>query len=74
MREGQAADYWHRIHFHVIAPEEALDVTALSFDEAEAERLWDCGYDDATAFLEGLHEDQEALERFGEPGTQGASA
>lgn len=69
VRQGQAADYWHLIHFHVIAPEEQLDVDVLTFDEEEAERLWRCGREDALAFLEGLHEDQEELERFGEPET-----
>lgn len=67
VRQGQAADYWHLIHFHVIAPEEALQVDTLGFEEDEAEALWTCGYEDATAFLEGLHQDQDALEHFGEP-------
>lgn len=74
VRQGQAADYWHLIHFHVFAPEEPLDVSVLSFDEADAERLWRCGYDDAHAVLEGLHDDQEALEHFGEPDSDDADA
>lgn len=76
VRQGQAADYWHLIHFHVIAPEAPLDASVLTFDEAEAERMWTKGHRDARAFLEGLHEDQDALENFGEgprPGEDEAS-
>lgn len=67
VREGQAADYWHLIHFHVIGPQEPFDVDVLEFREDEAEEMWTIGYRDARAFLEGLHEDQEELERFGTP-------
>jgi predicted acylesterase/phospholipase RssA len=65
VRNGQAADYWHLIHFHLIALEDRLDVHSLSFDADQARRLWNCGYDDAGLVLDGLHEDQQALASFG---------
>lgn len=65
VREGQAAPYWHLIHFHLFAPEERLEVDALTLEADEARTLWERGYADTQAFFEGHHADQETLEQFG---------
>lgn len=65
VREGNAAPYWHLIHFHLFAPEQRLDVNVLDLDAEEARELWARGYEDTQAYFEGRHADQEALERFG---------
>lgn len=66
VRRDQGADYWHQIDFHLVAPEEELEADVLSFEEDEARMMWRCGYDDAKAYLEGTHADQQALETFGQ--------
>lgn len=65
VEQGQAAEYWHHIDFHLVAPEEELDADVLDFDAHDARKMWTRGYEDAQAYLDGTHADQEALETFG---------
>lgn len=66
--DGLGREEWREIHLHTVAPRERLDVDLLGIEDAESRRLMDQGYEDGRAFVDGLHDDQEALlEIAGEP-------